>query len=333
MGARDAVGILLAVVGAAASAFALPTNPVFPESTPDPTCWRAPDGTWRLASTSQKILKSKDFFTWEDTGRRLFTREDERRIRHEWKNIWAPDVIKLGNEYRLYVTHIRNAAESAIFVYSSKSADGPFTDGRLITYGKDTGIIDTIDPEVVREYGTGKLWLFYGSTGRVHRVPLTPDGKAIAKGAKPELVAGLHVNDNRDRLRVFEGTYLHRRNGWWYLFASRGRFGDWSYAIVVGRAKKLTDDFVDRDGRPMKDGYGTVILGSEQGDTFFGPGHNAEIVTLRGRDFMPFHCHIAGPHPGQRPLFIQEIFWGRDGWPHFAGPKPDKDVIKEKKTK
>ena len=174
MGARDAVGILLAVVWAGASAFALPTNPVFPESTPDPTCWRAPDGTWRLASTSQKILKSKDFFTWEDTGRRLFTREDERRIRHEWKNIEAPDVIKLGNEYRLYVTHIRNAAESAIFVYSSKSADGPFTDGRLITYGKDTGIIDTIDPEVVREYGTGKLWLFYGSTGRVHRVPLTP---------------------------------------------------------------------------------------------------------------------------------------------------------------
>ena len=338
MSLRTGIAVLGIVCWTALSAVAELENPVWPRSTPDPTCWRAPDGTWRLASTSQRILKSRDFFTWEDTGKRLFTPEDERRIRDEWKNIWAPDVIKLNNEYRLYVTQIRNAEESAIFVYSSKSPDGPFTDGQMLTYGKETGIIDTIDAEVVREYGTGKLWLFFGSTGRIHRVPLAPDGKSLAKGAKPEHVAGRHINENHDRLHVFEGTYLHRRNGWWYLFASRGRFGDWSYAIVVGRAKKLSDPFFDRDGRAMKDGHGTVVLYSDKGDAFFGPGHNGEIVNLRGHDYMPFHCHVAGPRPGDRPLFIQEVFWDRDGWPSFAAAKPQKNPkapkqVQEKKAK
>lgn len=326
-----AIGGLVLVCLTAFHAFALPENPVFPASTPDPTCWRAPDGSWRLASTSMRILESRDFFTWHDTGRRLFTREDERRIRGRWKNIWAPDIIRVGNEYRLYATHINGADDSAIVCYSSKSADGPFTDGHVITHSKETGIIDTIDAEVVREYGTGKLWLFFGSTGKIHRLPLTSDGKAAVRGAKPEHVAGRHVHENRDRLQVLEGTYLHRHGGWWYLFASRGRYFDWSYAIVVGRAKKLTDDFIDRDGRPMKEGHGTVILGSERGDHFFGPGHNAEIVTIRGRDFMPFHCHVEGPNPGQRPLFIQEIIWDREGWPSFGSPKPHKEITIRKK--
>lgn len=332
MSVRAALVGLLAVGLTAVGALALPENPVFPGSTPDPTCWRAPDGSWRLSSTSLRILKSADFFTWQDTGRRLFAREDEQRIRSRWRHIWAPDVIKLGNDYHLYVTHINGADDSAIFVYTSKSAEGPFTGGRQITYGRDTGIIDTIDPEVVRDPATSRLWLFFGSTGRIHRVPLAPDGLSLAPGAKPEPVAGRHVRENPNRLKVFEGTYLHRRNGWWYLFASRGRYADWSYAIVVGRAKKLTDDFLDREGRPMKDGYGTVILSSERGEAFFGPGHNAEIVTIGNHDFLPFHCHVEGPRAGARPLFIQEIFWGRDGWPYFSPSKPQRN-IKEKGKK
>ena len=327
MNACAHVGRLVAVLGLMGlGVFAAPENPVYPHSTPDPTCWRAPDGSWRLSSTSLGILASKDFFTWEHTHRRLFTREDERRIRARWRHIWAPDVIKLGNEYRLYVTHINGADDSAIFVYSSKSADGPFTDGKMITYGKETGIIDTIDSEVVKDPASGRLWLFFGSTGRVHRVPLSADGKSIARGAKPVPVAGRHVHANPDRLHVLEGTYLYHRKGWWYLFASRGRYADWSYAIVVGRARKLTDDFVDREGRLLKEGFGTVILKSDRGDAFFGPGHNAEIVTIRGRDFMPFHCHVEGEHRNQRPLFIQEIFWDRDGWPSFKSLKPQKQV-------
>ena len=149
---------------------------------------------------------------------------------------------------------------------------------------------------------------------------LAPDGRSLAPGAVYEHMAGVHGtrDNNPSRSKVFEGSYLHRRNGWWYLFASRGRYSDYSYAIVVGRARTLAGPFLDRKGRPMKDGFATTVLSSAKGDHFFGPGHNGEIATIDGHDYLPFHCHIQNATPSQRPLFIQELFWDDEGWPYMS---------------
>ena len=304
------------------------SNPVWPDACPDPTFWQAPDGTWRCASTAQSILKSTDFFRWEDTGKRLFTDEEYARIRKNWAHIWAPDMFKLGDEYLLFISLVNRLEDSAIAVYSSKDPEGPFTDGRILTKGRDTGINDTIDPEAVRDETTGDLWLFFGSVGKVHRVKLAPDGKSLAPGAAYEHMAGVHRerDHNPSRSKVFEGTYLHRRGGWWYLFASRGRYTDYSYAVVVGRARTLAGPFLDREGRAMKDGFATTVVSSDKGDRFFGPGHNGEIVTIDGHDYLPYHCHIQNKTPNQRPLFIQELFWDDEGWPYVGNngkPQPD----------
>ncbi len=320
-----AVGIAaVALCGAGAEARRW-TNPVWPTDCADPTFWRAPDGSWRVASTSQHILRSGDFFHWEKTGRRLFSDEEYARIRASWKSIWAPDVFKLGDEYLLYVTLYNRLNDNAIAVYSSKDPDGPFADGRILTRSRDTGIVDTIDPEAVRDDRNGDLWLFFGSVGKVHRVKLAPDGKSLAPGATYEHMAGVHrdLDQNPSRSKVFEGTYLHRRGGWWYLFASRGRYSDHTYAVVVGRARTLDGPFLDREGRPMKSGFATTVLSSDRGDRFFGPGHNGEIATIDGRDYLPYHCHVAGENARPRPLFVQEIFWDDEGWPFCAnGGKP-----------
>ena len=137
-------------------------------------------------------------------------------------------------------------------------------------------------------------------------------------------MGGLGDEGVPNRLQVFEGTYLHRRDGWWYLFASRGRYADWSYAIVVGRARKLTDDFVDREGRPLKEGFGTVILKSDCGDAFFGPGHNGDVFTSAdGRTWMFYHSHDANlPRKSWRPCLLQELKWTSDGWPFFENGRP-----------
>ena len=287
-------------------------NPVFPKDFPDPTTWQAPDGTWRAISTSHKILKSKDFFTWENTGERAISHEELAPFRKRFDNVWAPDVFKNGDEYLMYISLIQTAPDSAIAVFSSKSADGPFTGGKIITDSKITKINDTIDPEVVRDE-KGQLWLFFGSTGKIHRVKLSADGKSIAKDAKYEHVAGLA--NSPGRMKVFEGAYLYKRDGWWYLFASRGNYWDHSYGVIVGRSKKLDGDFVDRKGVSMTKGGGTPVITSKAKDRFFGPGHNGEIVTIKGRDYMPLHCHIKGKYSGRRPLFIAEITWDEEGWP------------------
>ena len=325
---------LIVATGAAVSAFADETatnqvaaaerrlepsawrNPVWAGTFPDPTTWRAPDGTWRAASTTLGMLKSGDFFHWEKTGSRIFTKDEEKCLRKEWREIWAPDVFKICDEYLLYIALVNHNTNSAIAVYSSKSPEGPFTDGRIITRSRDTGIRDTIDPEVVRDDRDGALWLFFGSTGKMHRVKLAPDGKSIAPDAKYEHVAGVcDGRGNPTRKGVFEGCYLHRRGGWWYLFASQGCYWNYTYSIVCGRAKTLDGPFLDRKGRKMTDGFATTVLKSKKGDRFFGPGHNGEIATIGGRDYIPYHCHVDGETPRQRPLFVSELVWDKDGWP------------------
>ena len=298
-------------------------NPVWAGDFPDPTTWRADDGTYRATSTALTILKSRDFRCWEPTGKRVFTRADEKRIRQKWKNIWAPDVFRLGDEYLIYVSLVNCDTNSAIAVYSSKDPEGPFKDGRIITRSIDTGIRDTIDPEVVRDDRDGALWLFFGSTGKMHRVKLSPDGKSLSPDAKYEHVAGLWGNENDDpaRKRIFEAAYLHRRNGWWYLFVSRGFYANHTYSIAVGRATTLDGPFLDRKGRKMTDGFATKVIASKKGDRFFGPGHNGEIVTVDGHDYITFHCHVAGEHSKDRPLFVAELTWDAADWPYVESLK------------
>lgn len=53
------------------------------------------------------------------------------------------------------------------------------------------------------------------------------------------------------------GQYKHftnpviNRDGWWYLFASAGRYNDYSYAIVVGRSRNADGPFLTKDGKDM----------------------------------------------------------------------------------
>ena len=295
-------------------------NPVWKKSFPDPTTWRAPDGTWRATSTAMKILKSADFTHWTDTGRRIFNTDDWKRIHSAWRCVWAPDAFKIGDRYLMYVALVNSAEDSAIAVFSSKSAEGPFMGGRIITRSRDTGIRDTIDPEVVRDNRDGKLWMFFGSIGKIHRVRLSPDGMSLVPGARYEHMAGLPADGKGDPMRqkVFEGAYLHRRGGWWYLFASRGCYWNHTYAIVVGRARTLDGPFLDRKGRRMTDGFATTVLSSKKDDIHFGPGHNGEIVTIGGRDYVPYHCHVAGDNPTARPLFVSRLVWDASGWPKIV---------------
>ena len=242
------VALLLAVPIPAAEAR---RNPVSPDSSPDPTVWRAPDGTWYSTSTSLKLLTSADGVQWTETGRRILPDAELKRIHRSYRMVWAPDVVDLGSgtnaAWRLYVSYVNSAHDSAIAAYRGESATGPFTCAGVLTDAKETGIKDTIDPEVVRDPDTGRTWLFFGSTGRVHRLLLTEDGLAPAPGAKPVLVGGLSDEGVPNRQQVFEGTYLYRRAGWWYLFASRGWYKGHTYGIVVARSRTLEGPFTDRD--------------------------------------------------------------------------------------
>lgn len=299
-------------------------NPVISRSWADPTVWRDGDDFYTVSTGVGTILTSKDMVNWTDMKISPLSAEAKSAGRKVGSHFWAPDVIKIGNRWMLYLTCYNAAEDCGIAAFESASPTGPWEYVSLITHSKMNGIKDTIDPEVVRDPASGKVWMFFGSVGKIHRVELNREGTALASGARFVHVAGLDIDDSPSREKVYEGAYLYRHGKFWYLFASRGKYYDSSYKIVVGRSRSLKGTFVDKDGRKMKDGNASVILESGPGDDFFGPGHNGEIFSdAKGNLFMLYHCHQMS-RGGKRPRYtlLQKILWDEDGWPCFETGKP-----------
>ncbi len=297
MSFRACAVLLCAAIHAAVRGGVAFTNPVWRADAPDPTCWRG-DDCYYQTSTARALLKSTDLVHWQKVRDDFLASGERARVKRDWRSIWAPDVARIGNAWNLY---------------TCDRPEGPFTNGVVVTDGRVTGIRDTIDPEAVVDPETGKTWLFFGSVGKVHRVELTADGRALAPGAEYVHVAGLSDRDPKakpHRRRVFEGSYLYRRGDWWYLFASSGEYNNGTYAIVVGRARHLTDDFTDRTGRLMKEGFAETIL-SPSGRTYM-------VYHCHDRELTPYRPHGYNP----RPFFLQEILWDSDGWPYFETGRP-----------
>ena len=299
------------------------SNPVWPRNWPDPTVWLGEDGRYHcIATNPTRSIVSDDLFHWEFSTVPPIDIESWGAMNIIAERFWAPDVATVAGKRNMYLTLYNSAEDSKIGVLQ-EYAPGQFRYVGIITDSKETGIHDTIDPEVVTDPKTGKVWLFFGSVGGIHRIELAKDGLSIKEGATYEHVAGLKIEQNPSRSKVFEGSYLHRRGKYWYLFVSAGNFGDHTYQLKVGRAKKLTDTFLDREGNRMDEGNATTVLRSDEGDKFYGPGHCGEIFQAKdGKEYIFYHCHVQGSrNPGSRMLFVSRIEWDKEGWPHIDSEK------------
>lgn len=301
------------------------SNPVIASALADPTIWKVGE-EFRITSTGlQNAYSSNNLVKWPLASSLPVNSTERALCTQHGSQIWAPDVTMVNGKYMMYITCYNSATDNSIVAL--ESADGKHFSyvGVVTSYNTNGNIKDTIDPEVVTDPSTGKVWMFFGSTGRIHRVELNSTGTALAGGASYVPVAGLDINNNSSRSKVFEAAYLHYRDGYWYMFASAGKYWDYSYKIVVGRSKTLTGTFVDKNGASMLDGNATTVISSASGDTLFGPGHNAAIFTdRRGQDYIFYHCHCStiSTNGDDRYGCLQRIFWGEDGWPYVTGGKP-----------
>jgi arabinan endo-1,5-alpha-L-arabinosidase len=84
---------------------------------------------------------------------------------------------------------------------------------------------------------------------------------------------------------------------------------DSTYKIVVGRARKITGPYEDREGKPMLDGGGTLVL--EGAEAWRGPRHQA-VLHDGNADLLVFHAYDGTK--GRPRLQISTMVW-EDGWP------------------
>lgn len=309
-------------------------NPVIKTDWPDPTFWRDGDTYYGAATGLKEIRASRDLIRWEPIGPVVDAAAKSNLVAFS-RSLWAPDAVKMGDEWHIYVTQFVTSDTNRLVCLSSSCPRGPFRFRSVVFDNREFGIRDlAIDSEVV--VADGKTWLFTGSVaGGVHRFEMTPDGIAL-KTRTPVHVAGL-LPGSHDRKWIYshpcyEGAYLYRRKGWWYLFVSAGSIAWDGYHLCCGRSRTIDGDFVDSRGMSLANGGGDTLLVTN--DDFPGPGHNGEIFTDQsGRDYMFVHSHwSAFPQDfiefQRRCLSLQQIHWKDDGWPYFkTGSIKRREVI------
>ena len=282
-------------------------NPVVDYSLPDPSVIKGDDGYFYLYATedirNMPIHRSEDLISWEPVGT-VFTKET--RPTFEPKGgLWAPDINKIGEKYVLYYSMSRWGGEwtCGIGVATAEKPEGPFIDHGMMFRSSDIGVQNSIDPFYIEE--NGKKYLFWGSFRGIFGVELTSDGLAVAPRAVKKQIAGT----------AYEGTYIHKRNSYYYLFASTGTCCEGlqsTYQTVVGRSDNLWGPYVDKQGNSMLENNHEVLI--HKNKKFVGTGHNAELITDKtGADWILYHgVSVSNPHG--RVLLLDRVDW-RKGWP------------------
>lgn len=299
------------------------SNPVLSASYPDPCIIDGENGYFYMFATgtigTTKMYRSPNLIDWEEadspfTDNAVADCLSDLNLSSAFV-YWAPEIVKVGNKYNLYISKQANP----MLVFQS---DHPYFGyeyvGKIIT--ATNGLTsDNIDA-CVRYDLDGVLWMVWGSTYGMYRQKLATDGLSLDTSDTKAHIAGKTISEDNTRATVFEGAYLYRRKGYWYLFVSAGKYNNYTYCLKVGRSETLTGTFVDKDGNNMTDGYATTILSSANGDTLYGPGHNGRIFTDKdNRTYMIFHSHYTGAgSTSVRYICLQEIFWDENGWPYFG---------------
>ena len=290
------------------------TNPVVDYSLPDPSVIKGDDGYYYLYATEDirnlPIHRSKDLVNWELVGT-AFT--DETRPDFEPKGgLWAPDINKIGDKYVLYYSMSVWGGEwtCGIGCAVADTPAGKFKDCGMMFRSNGINVQNSIDPFYIED--GGKKYLFWGSFHGIYGIGLSDDGLKVKEGAKPVQVAG----------DAYEGTYIHKRDGYYYLFASIGRCCEGiksTYTTVVGRSDKLFGPYFDKQGRSMSDNHHEILI--QKNESFVGTGHNSEIVTDKAGDDWMFYHAVKVSDPDGRVLMLDKIVW-EDDWPSVKTNSP-----------
>ena len=272
--------------------------------------------TYYLFATGQgvSVMSSKDLKTWK-FEKPVFTEAPQWAVEtvKEYKgHTWAPDIIFHNGLYHLFYSCSAFAKNTSAIGHATNPTLDPadpnfkWTDhGKVIQSVPNRDMWNAIDPNIIVDEN-GTPWMSFGSFwDGIKMVKLTDDMMQVAQ---PE---EWHSLCRRER--SFELDIM-KHGDYYYLFVSfdyccRGK--DSTYKVVVGRSKSAIGPYVDKEGRPMAKGGGSLVI---EGNTdYAGIGHNS-AYHFDGKDYFLCHAYSVA-EDGAPKLFIREMTWTPDGWP------------------
>jgi len=276
------------------------------------------NGSFYLFSTGRGIPRhcSDDLIQWRGCGLVFFGLP---RWAREYvpgvTDIWAPDISFFNGRWHLYYSLSTFGSNvSAIGLATNRTLDPnspehEWVDEGVVIASRSTDSWNAIDPNIVIDT-EGRVWLAFGSHWdgiKMRRID-AETGKLSSDDQTLYALASRPVHP-----RAVEAPFIIYRQGYYYLFVSFDaccRGVNSTYNIRVGRSPAVTGPYLDREGVPLLQGGGTLLL--EGFGRWRGPGHNAILQDSQG-ELLVYHAYDA-EFGGTPALRIERLIW-HEGWP------------------
>lgn len=299
-------------------------NPVLTtKSFPDPSILRDDDGRYWTFATEGDYAVSEDLVNWEYMGNILMTAGSPNWATNG-AHLWAPDIQKINDKYICYYSMSTwgDPNPGIGYAYCENLDEGYWTDGGKLFLSSEIGVNNSIDPMVYKE---GEyVYMYFGSFNGIYVIELEEDGMGL-------------LDNSIDYARVtkkfitwpYEGSYLVKRNDYYYLYLSRGSccnsLGS-TYNVVVYRGESPVGPFYNHKGELAENGEGYLVIQSNQ--EFIGPGHNAVTNDDEGNDYLIYHSY-SQKYPSKRMLCIDKLIYDEDGWPYVDTFSPSYTKVED----
>ncbi|WP_421870379.1 arabinan endo-1,5-alpha-L-arabinosidase [Marinoscillum sp.] len=240
-------------------------------------------------------------------------------------HVWAPDISYYDGQYYLYYSVSAFAKNtSAIGLVTNKTLDPSSPDFKWVDHGPVVRSIpfrdywNAIDPNLIVDE-EGYPWLNFGSFwGGIKMVKLVPNRDKIAEPQEWLTLASRartdSLLDDNPGDGAIEAPFIFKKDTMYYLFVSwdyccRGENS--TYKVVVGRSENVEGPYLDKDGKRMDQGGGSLVIEGDK--NWAGIGHNS-AYTFDGKDYLVVHAYDLSDE-GHSKLKILHMKWDEEGWP------------------
>jgi arabinan endo-1,5-alpha-L-arabinosidase len=276
-----------------------------------------------------QIRKSKDLVEWQFVGwvfDALPQKGSDFITSHgttPFNALWAPYVMKVNNEYRLYYSLSSPAPRlSVIGLATASSPEGPWTEKGLLVTSLNNSEVQTnaIDPTVLVT-PSGEHWMYYGSAwDGIDILKLdAATGLAATAGDKGKRIANRGFTNGvyNGNIEGAEIIYNPSLNKYYLLIAY-----DWletKYNVRVCRADNPQGPFYDYNGVDANTNvdHGPMILAPYKFNNHSGWQGTAHCSVFDNSSGQYFMAHQGRPGVDKyfMDLHVRKVFWTQDEWP------------------
>ncbi len=268
-------------------------NPLIHADYSDPDVIRHGDDFYMISSSFNctpgiPVLHSRDLVNWKLINHAVKNLPVARYAEfHSGSGIWAPSIRFHNGKFQIFFPMV----EDGIYVTTATDPAGAWSEPHLLLAGR--GLIDPCpfwdddgQAYLVHAYARSRS----GLKDKIHVRPMSPD-------ATRTIGEGKVVFEEPERHPYMEGPKVHKKEGWYYIFAPAGGVPQGWQAVL--RSREIYGPYEDR-----------IVL--EKGSTAInGPHQGALMENINGEDWF-IHFQDAGLYG--RIVHMQPVVW-KDGWP------------------